>query len=167
MLLRVGSSRGQMKIQQMAFVLIALVLFLVLAGLFVLTISSSSLRQKAELQREAQALEQVRKLATSPEFSFTSSGDCESCIDLDKVFALKERASYKGFWKLPLIKIIKTGEDLVECSELNYPNCGAITLANQTQNVVAPRGAFVALCRHTNKGYSCEMGKIIAGFETT
>lgn len=165
MFLHAGYSRGQVKIQQMAFVLVALVLFFVLVGLFVLLVSSNSLREKAELLREAQALEQVRKLATSPEFAFTAAGDCESCIDLDKVFALKERTSYKEFWKLPMLQVIKISNQ-EECTKTNYPNCGSITLAGQKENVIA-KGAFVALCRYSDKGYSCELGKIIAGFETT
>jgi len=67
------NNRGQLKIQQMAFMLMAITLFFVLVGLFVLKINLSELKQSAETLEEKNALLLVTRLANSPEFSCDNS----------------------------------------------------------------------------------------------
>ena len=161
--------KAQVKIQQMAFMLIAVTMFLVMAGLFLLTIRFSSLKDSAKLLCEENALLLASKIADSPEFSCGNAfGSArENCIDTDKAMALKSRlAEYRGFWGVSGIEIRKissaTGE---ECDLGNYPNCGKITL------VKSPNGTkianFVSLCRKeleelgTTTYDKCELGRII------
>ena len=158
----------------MAFMLIAVTLFFVLAGLFIIMIRFSGLRESAELLEERNALLLVSKVADSPEFS---CGDVffgeqkTNCIDADKAIALKSRidaGEYSGFWSVDGIEIRwvfpqKAGE----CSLESYPDCGDITL------VAAESGTgianFVSLCRkETSEGAGiydkCELGKIIVTY---
>ena len=61
-------NKGQMKIQQMAFMLIAVTLFFSLVGMFFLVIFVSNLRESASILEEKNALLLVIKLANSPGF---------------------------------------------------------------------------------------------------
>jgi len=163
----VNSSRGQLKIQQMAFVLVAIMIFFAMVGLFYFSIKIADLKGSAQDLREDKVRETVRKMAGSPEFAWTAS-DCASCIDLDKVLALKERKVYEDFWDFSFLQISRVypseGE---ECTKLNYPRCGTITIIDKKENTIA-HSAFVSLCRFDGvEEYSkCELGKIILGFES-
>ena len=86
------SNKGQLKIQQMAFMLLAVTLFFVLVGLFVLVFILGGISESAESDCERNALMLVTKLANSPEFF---CGDAfgnrmATCVDMDKVMILKE-----------------------------------------------------------------------------
>src|SRR3989338_7985995 len=126
------NKKSQMKIQQMAFMLIAIMIFFALVGLIILTVGFSGLKEKATALQEENANLLVSKLANSPEFScgqvFESK---ENCIDLDKVFVLKNNINkYKNFWGVSGIEIIKVypeNKNLI-CASANYPNCDTLEL---------------------------------------
>jgi hypothetical protein len=153
--------KGQMKIQQMAFVLMAIVIFFALVSLFYFSIRIRSLQKSALSLREEEAKELIRKLAVTPEFSFE---DCTNCIDLDKVMILKERQTYKGFWDLDVLFIETVYPDKEgECTLANYPECRRIMIINKTEEFGITSGAFVSLCRWDQEGYyKCELGKVYA-----
>ena len=163
MICRANYSRGQLKIQQMAFVLVALVIFFAIVSLFYFNISFSNLKGEADLLKEEEAGELVRKLVGTPEFSWR--GDCVNCIDMDKVFLLKERNSYKDFWNLRFLQIDKVyPSSKEECNKANYPECETITLIRGNE-IGTPNSAFVSLCRWEQEkgGYTkCELGRIYA-----
>ena len=167
----VNSSKGQMKIQQMAFVLVALMIFFAIVSLFYFSIRVQVLREDVETLREEDVIETVRKMSGAPEFAWTSAGDCASCIDLDKVLMLKNRTSYNGFWRniafLQIVKIYPSSGEGKECTRENYPDCDTITLVDENKNLRGHK-AFVALCRYeeVKKYNKCELGKIVMAFET-
>lgn len=156
--------KGQLKIQQMAFVLVALMIFFAIVAIFYIQIRLGSLRGDAGLLMDESARALVKKLAGTSEFS---SNECANCIDLDKVFILKERESYKGFWgDIDFLKVEKlypnSGAD--ECTRANYPNCGSITVIDK-EDFGSASDAFVSLCRWESEkgGYiKCELGRIYA-----
>ena len=157
-------SKGQLKIQEMAFVLVAIMIFFAIVALFYITIRTNTLRDDAGLQREEEAKELVRKLSDSPEFSWTASS-CSNCIDLDKVMALKDKPEYKNFWNIDylMVEIVYPAKNGVECGRGNYPDCSTITLVNKT--IGTPITAFVAVCRQEfrQRGYPiCELGRLYA-----
>jgi len=163
-------SRGQMKIQEMAFVLMAVMIFFAMVAMIYISITMNNLKQDAGDLRAQEAMGIVRKLSAAPEFAFTSfSKECSSCIDLDKVLALKSRKDYQGFWNLDRLVIKKvypagTGE----CTSINYPNCETITLINKTSNYVS-QNAYVSLCHWDSYGggyIKCEIGQIYAAGRT-
>jgi len=159
--LYVSSSRGQVKIQQMAFVLVAIMIFLAIVTLFYLTIRSASLQEDVEILRESKAKELVRMAASWPELYWR---DCASCIDMDKAFILKETQAYNEFWDVPFLQIEKIYPEVekIECNRQNYPECNKLTLIEEERYITET--SFIALCRHSEKGEICELGKIHLGF---
>ena len=150
------NKRAQMKIQQMAFMLIAVTLFFALVGLFILVVLFSGLKQSATLLEEQGALLLVSRLANSPEFSCGNSFGTSrlNCIDLDKTMALKDEIkpySDVGFWGVSGIEIVKIypSEGDLLCTSENYPNCRKIEIVKA--NTGTGVSNFVALCRKERK----------------
>ncbi len=154
----------------MAFMLMAITLFFVLAGMFALVISTSNLRETALALEEKNAMLLVSKLANSPEFSCGESfGSGKiNCIDADKVMMLKENiAKYSKFWGVSNIEIRKPGENQIICNLGNYPNCEIIKL--RATNITSEYSNFVSLCWKDNfegKIYDkCEVAKLMVGYD--
>lgn len=165
-----NSSKAQMKIQQMAFVLVALAIFFALAALLYFSFSLYNLRDTANTLADDEAREIVRKLSGAPELGFTSSTDCNSCIDLDKALLLKELAAagspYENFWNLDYLMVekISNSGNQEECTRFNYPNCKTITIINKNANFGSASKSFVALATWDEgaKRYRYEFGRIHA-----
>jgi hypothetical protein len=158
------SKRGQIKIQQMAFMLVALVIFFAMVGLIYVGLSLNSLKKSAQGLQDVEAIEIAKKIASSPELAFTSlsMSDCSSCVDLEKALMLKEIINYKSFWNLNYLMIEKVypNQTDVECTRYNFPDCSKITIiANDT---VASETAFVSLVRWDPdlQRYRYELGKV-------
>lgn len=163
------SKKGQFKIQQMAFVLVAMMIFFAIVALFYFTLSSNSLQQDVENLRGDEVLEVAKKVSATPEFAWNIEG-CVSCIDLDKVLVLKDRISYEGFWRrisFLQIKKVYPAEDERECTKSNYPECESVTLVDNGGGLVS-YSTFASLCRYDSERdqNKCEIGKVIVGFET-
>ena len=160
--------KGQVKIQQTAFVLLAITLFFILVGMFFLVGILSGLKEKASSLREDDAESLVSKLANSPEFSCADrlKGDC---IDSDKVMALRSYIDeYENFWpidKLQIVKVYPNSASPVECNYSNYPDCDFINLISGEGTGVSN---FVALCRKEifkDESYDkCEIAEIIVTY---
>jgi hypothetical protein len=160
----VNYSKAQVQIQQMAFVLVALMIFFGMVLLVYFSIRMNSLEKNAYSGREEESLELSKVLASTPELKWTASR-CAQCIDLDKALILKEKKSYSGFWSMGYIAIerIYPLSAKKECSKSNYPDCSTITLVNESKDYGAPKGSFVSLCRQETASESyvkCELGKI-------
>lgn len=158
----IKQKKAQMKIQEMAFVLIAIMVFFSIVALFYFSIRLASMREDVQTEREEGAKELARKLADIPEFSWA---ECPECIDADKLLALKERNSYKNFWDVDYLMIenVYPNKTNIECTPANYPNCRTITLINKTKDIGIPVSAFVSICsyEYSKGGYNkCELGKI-------
>ncbi len=117
------TKKSQTKIQQTAFMLVAVTLFLALAGIFVLGFGLSGLKNKASNIEEENAILLASKIANTPEFSCGQAfGNKLNCIDMDKVLALKsEIQNYGNFWGIEDIKIRKIYPPYT-CLEIE-PNC--------------------------------------------
>jgi len=162
--------KAQMKIQQMAFMLMAITIFFVLVGMFVLMFSLSGLRQSAAELEQRNALLLVTKLANSPEFACgTSFGNNKvNCIDADKAMVLKNSISkYLGFWGSGIGNIVirkASSVDNEDCKTSNYPNCDIINLFSK--NITGfPAENFITLCikEQAERGVydQCEIAKLI------
>ncbi len=160
------SKKGQVKMQQMAFVLVAIIIFFALVALIYLSIALGGFEKTAGELKNKEAKELVKKLAGSAELSIEG---CSNCVDFDKAIILKERDSYKGFWNLGYfaIEITYPESPATECNKANYDECNKITLIDNAEmgNV---NSAFVSVCRIENsKGAyrKCGIGKIYASGE--
>ncbi len=143
--------RGQMKIQQTAFMLIAVTLFFVLAGLFVFVLRFSNLKAASKMIEDENAMLLVTKLANSPEFACGDSfgNSMTNCVDGDKVMMLKGRiADYAGFWSVAEIEIRKVYPDSGDalCTTGNFPDCGIIEVYSKKVNSLPASSNFVSLC---------------------
>ena len=161
---------GQMKIQQMAFMLIAVTLLFVFVGLFFLKIVISDIGRSSNVLEEKNALLLVSKIADSPEFSCGNSfGSARlNCVDFDKIIVLKDFSEdYREFWGVKGIRIEKIyPREGDACTKGNYPNCGEIDIVGQGEGIGVSN--FVSLCRKASgEGIkeACEVAKIIVYYE--
>jgi hypothetical protein len=175
----VSKKRGQVKIQQMAFMLIAVTLFFVFVGLFLIGMLFSGMKKSSEGLAEKNAMSLVASLADSPEFSCGEAfnyGEV-NCIDLDKVMVLKNMKEYNGFWGINSIeikKIYSENQELnkeIECSSENYPNCNLITIISNKDNKEGIfKSTFVSLCKkeknpETGRIYDvCDVAKLMVNY---
>ena len=154
--------KGQMKIQEMAFVLVAIMIFFGMVALVFFSISLSNLKTESATQRQELAKEVARKLADIPEFS----AGCTGCIDLEKVLAVKNMKIYKNFWDIDylMVEITYPNKTNRECTEATYPNCNTIIVVNNTKSFGTTSTAFVAICGFAADmgGNKCELGRIHA-----
>jgi len=165
------SSKAQMKIQQTAFMLMAVTLFFVLVGLFILIFRFSGLKETAELLQEENAMLLATKLANSPEFSCGEAfGNIQTnCVDFDKLMVLKDNIEdYSEFWGVSDIEIRKIyPENEIACTKENYPYCGVIQLRDSEISGYDSSN-FVALCRKESfEGEiydKCELARIIISY---
>ncbi|MDD5012676.1 MAG: hypothetical protein PHQ66_03485 [Candidatus Nanoarchaeia archaeon] len=141
--------KAQMKIQQMMFMILAVTFLFILVGVFFLAIRLSTLKQTATAIGEESAKLLVSKLANSPEFSCENAfGAKTSCVDFDKVMALKDLDEYSNFWgtaKIEIRKIFPSGN--ITCSLDNYPNCEIVNILDRKVNALPPSSNFISLCR--------------------
>lgn len=151
----------------MAFVLVAFILLFGLILTFYVSIRLSSVKQDVNELRHEQAQALVNNLAGSPEFAWTLD-DCASCIDLDKVFMLKNQsAAYRTLWGTTIVllrvdRIYPISAQEVECTSATYPECTRITLLNQGTEYTTDE-SFVALCRLEAGKRICTLGTMIMG----
>jgi len=158
-------SRGQLKIQEMAFVLVAMMIFFGLVALIFASINMNKIKTETASLRENDARELIRKISGNSELGFTAIS-CSNCIDVDKALVLKDQRAYSGFFNLDYLmieRVFPSGKG--ECSVGNFPNCGTITIVNSSNFLSAPY-SYVSLCRYEgsrDKGYyKCELGRIHA-----
>lgn len=166
------SKKAQLKIQQMAFVLVALMIFFGLIAVIYFSIWSSSI-QKSSKQRQGEEASQIAlAMAGTPEFAFTSSSDCSSCIDFEKLVAVSQNEKYKNLWNLDYLEIEivypKPSEPDKECkTAADLTKCGKITIIPKPENFGSAPHTFVSLVRRAkdtngNGYFKYEIAKIIA-----
>jgi len=157
--------KGQLKIQQMAFMLLAVFLFFILVGLFYLGVRYKEIHEKATKLGEEKAGINALVLAESPEFSCG-----QYCVDSDRLLALKNISAYNEFWPFASIRVIKISDGPEkECNLGNYPDCNLFTIQDRKVSSSREASSFVALCRREkNEDYvyrKCEIGKVLIGYE--
>ncbi len=164
---RVQYSKAQLKIQEMAFVLVALVIFMAIVVIFYLSLKNTGGKEQIITQREEEVLESLRKLSDSPELRWSDSHEqCSGCIDLDKAMLLKEEninKQTKVLWNMNALALEFIGSPYKdECTMGNYPKCKTITLINaSSSSQIQYKGSFVALCWREKTERVCSLGKAI------
>lgn len=156
------NKKAQLKIQQMAFVLVAIVVFFALVSLIYFSVRINVLKKQVVNLEDEKAKEIVQKLSSIPELKWEN--DCSSCIDLDKALILKNRTVYKDFFGLDYLafEVLYPSKTDRECTFGNYPNCKWVTLAKTGEFTATT--AYVSLCRFDQSMGSekCELGIVHA-----
>lgn len=165
--------KAQLKIQEMAFMLVAVVLFFLLAGLFVFSIFYSNLKKSADIKAEENTLAILDSAIKSPELSCIDSSP--DCIDSDKAIFLAGNLKYADLWKLTSLRIMKVSSfnksesSIIYCTKLNYPKCDAFLMFDKKIQNERMISGFAALCRSerdNDRSYmKCEVAKVVAGLK--
>ncbi len=161
------SRQGQLKIQEMAFMLLAVVVFFAIAGMFFLVIMYNDLIGSANLLAKEKAISTAVNIANTPEFSCGET----LCIDADKLLVMQNRQDYEDFWPVASIVVTKVSRDkeIIECTEKNYPYCNYFKVYDSGITNIEMVETFVSLCRKDKANEyiynKCEIGKVLVGFE--
>lgn len=164
---------GQLKIQQMIFMIVAVTLFFALVGIFFISINLSNVKQTATNLAEENSMLLVSKLANSPEFSCGNAFGTSrtNCIDFDKIISLEKNADYLNFWGVAKIEVRKILPDEGDklCNENNYPNCGIVQILDRNVKILPYSSNFVSLCRKETDGKiiydKCELALLLIASE--
>lgn len=162
-----------MRVQEMAFMLVAVVLFFALAGLFMFSFMYSGIKKSADQAAQDRTLSSIINLADSPEFSCGKSKP--NCIDADKAIALMNNENYNNFWPFSRLEIWKSSafnksqKDMIKCTIQNYPDCERFVINEKNVKNEKIISTYVALCRNevenTYNYEKCEIAKVVAGTE--
>ena len=165
------SKKGQLRIQEMAFMLLAVFLFFTLVGLFAFSIIYVNLSDSAKNIAEDRTLSSVTSLADTPEMSCVASKS--NCIDGDKLINIVNKEVYGELWPYSSLKVIKLsgfGKDedqLIVCTKANYPDCDVFYIYDKDVESERTIATHVAICnKELENGYTydkCENAKIVAG----
>jgi len=79
----------------MVFMLLAVVFFFILLGLFILAVKFAQIKKSAAVLEEERAVVMLQKIAEMPEFRCHNK---ELCVDTDSLMAMINVSSYKDFF---------------------------------------------------------------------
>ena len=120
-----GLKSGQMKIQQMAFLIMAIFFFFILVGLFFLGIQFRGVGESAQQLQQDQAISSLQVIANMPELNYHSG--VSMALDEDKLRVMSGNLSesYKDFWPVASIRVYKVfpkPDNFVKCpaADCNY-----------------------------------------------
>lgn len=161
-----NNKNAQLRIQQMAFMIVAIFFFFILVGLGYLGYQTKTLNSNyLDLQKE-KAISSLQVLTNMPELSCGSL-----CLDTDKLEVMSEKSKeYKDMWDIASIKVIKVYPGfttLVKCPNLN---CNEYDVYDSGQKGITQYSTFVSLCKKLNEdGYytKCEIAKLLIGVKTS
>ena len=157
-------ARAQLKIQQMAFMLVALFIFFLLAGIFFLQINFGQLKKRAYELKKQEIFSLLEVVANLPELR---CGEGRSyCVDEYKVMAWDK--SYEEFLPIGSLKIFKIFPKNQKPIKCPAPHCNYYELINKNQSA-QEYGAYITLCRtekKLNNVYEkCEIAKLVIGLK--
>jgi len=106
------NGRGQLRIQEMAFVLLAVVLLGFIAFIFYAKFQSEGIRSSSEQIKERDALSLRDKIAALPEIKCSE----KLCIDRDKAVMLKDynlKGMFQGLTEAKIVELYPSNETIV------------------------------------------------------
>lgn len=161
-----NNKKAQLKIQEMAFVLVAFMLFFALVGLMFVVFRAQLLERGAADIGDERARIAARTLAASPELSW---GGCSGCIDSDKAFVLaeelrvnKSKAAAFDVEYLAL-EVVYPPRSGGVCTRANYPQCNQSMVLKKREEYGIASATFVSLCSwgQQRAQETCALGKIV------
>ena len=159
--------RAQMKIQQMAFMIMAVFFFFVLVGLFFLGIQFRGVGESAQQLQLEQVLSSLEVIADMTEFSYSSGRSMTLDEDKLRIMSGNFSEAYGGFWPVASIKVYKIfpkPESFVRCPAVD---CNYFEIYDDGQANVQEYSTYVSICKKVREsGYTydrCEAGKLVLG----
>lgn len=177
-------TKAQLQLQEMAFVLVGLILFFALLLLFFAVFQQARIKSLAEEIRREETIAKLHSIANMPEFSCREA----FCVSEESLLAFKnlddvQKQKYYKMWdeaKIVLIKFERVFQGQIDmaqptsprsCDNINVlPNCDYHIIYNKTlEKNYEAHSTFIPMCYIANeKGIPisyCNIGKIIVGFE--
>jgi len=146
------NKRGQLKTQELAFVVLAITLLAVLAFLFYLRMQLSQLQETSQQLNEQRAISLRDKIVNLPEFKCSVT----DCMDKDKVLSSEGKDLSNLFHGLNNVKIIEI-----------YPGDEKLTLYDSGKPSNASYSTFIDSCSQENLGdrfkYNCSVALLEVG----
>lgn len=156
-----------MKIQQMAFMIVAVFFFFILVGLFLLGITFKDVKSGAAQLQKEQAISSLKVIADMPELNFDSGGSMVVDEDKLKIMAGSFGLAYELFWPVASVGVYKFGtasRDIEKCPGID---CNYYELFDNGQSGVRTYSTYVSICsrlKESNSVYDkCEVGKLVVG----
>lgn len=161
--MNIKNKQGQVKIQEMAFVLVAVVFLFAIIFLFFARFQASQTKGMVEQLRELRTITMLRVVASLPELRCSSSFGSATeiaCIDKDKLAVFdtdsRLRARYENLWAPAFIT--KIAIDEVYPQGRNY-KVYEKTIPSTASTVTY--STYIPLCEETNTRRSkCVIAKI-------
>ncbi len=164
------SNRGQYKIQQMAFMILAVFFFFILVGLFFLGWQFRNIGSDYEQLQREQAISSLKVIADMPEFNCDSRTSL--CLDEDKLMVFSGNdlgREYSDFWPVASIKVYKVYPKFNETIPCPNAGCNYYEVFDSGQINVEEYPSYVSICRKMKvDGYvydRCEIGKMLVGIK--
>lgn len=145
--------KAQMKIQEMAFVLLALVLLALIGFIFFLRLSQQKFTESAETIKAKTTISLLERIASLPELECPRQ---PLCIDEDKANMFIQQSDklsqlFQGLTKVRIKRIYPSGPDLI---------------LYDTGQGNSSYSTFISLCKYnlatTPLSYNCNMALIVA-----
>lgn len=158
---------AQMKIQQMAFLILAVMFFFALVGLFILRISLANLEGDFSNLNKEQAITSIQVVTSSTELNCNSRE--ELCLDEDKLQIMSGdfKEFYSSFWPVAFIKVYKYSAFNSSPVKCPSPNCNHYEVHNNGQEFFETRSSIISICKKStidsSRYESCEVGRIEIG----
>ncbi len=149
--------RAQLKIQETAFMLLALIMLFALIFIFYSRLELASVYAEANQKNAENAIRMLNMLSVMPEFAGVERG-----MDYDKIISLRNVSGYEQLWKgINKISVVKI-----------YPK-------NESRTIIIYDGkknadftsysTYTTLCvtryRDWNEWQDCDLARLIVGIE--
>ena len=148
------AKRAQLKIQQMAFMILAVFFFFILVGLFFLSWQSRGVKENFEQLQKEQAISSLSVVSDMPELNCDSRESL--CIDEDKIYVMSNSVQYEELWPVESVKIFKI-----------YPVLESFVVYDSGQKNTKEYSTYVSVCKKMKEFGSvynkCEIGKLVVG----
>ena len=161
--------KAQMKIMQMAFMIVAVFFFFVLVGLFFIGIQFKDVAGSAEQLQRDQAISSLRVIADMPELNYDSSDAVTLDEDKLKVMSGGFGSSYGEFWPVASVAAYKLWPVASELKECPGVGCNYYKIYDNGQSNVRTYSTYVSICKKVKEdGFiydRCEVGKLEVGMK--
>ncbi len=160
---------GQMKIQQMTFMILAVFLLFVFVGLFFINWQFKDVKKSFEELSKEEAISSLEVISDMAELNCDQSR--RLCIDEDKLMIMASDfgKAYETFWPVSSIKVYKIYPAFDKVTRCPALNCNYFEVFDNKQKDSREFSSFVNLCKKLSENdfiyERCEIAKLVVGMK--
>lgn len=156
-LIMVQKKRAQIKIQETAFMLLALIMLFALIFIFYSRFEIAKLYAEANQKNAENAIKMLNMLSVMPEFAAVDGG-----IDYDKILSLRNVSGYEQLWKgIRKISVVRIYPQNESKTILIYDSKKDVDFTSYS--------TYTALCvtryKNWNEWQDCDLARLIVDVE--